>query len=175
MEYTNKIIGMVMVILSTTAYGIILGRDIKARLKELKELKKIVFLMKGEIGFLHTPLLEALENVSFRCDEPFKGMITGFVKYGKEVDKRPFCEIWKEGMIDGISKTHLSKEEKALFMKLGKELGLSDIKTQQNAMDSFLNELDLNINVLEKAVPNKVKLYNSMGIMLGLVIAIIMI
>lgn len=175
MEYTNKIIGMLMVVISTTAYGIILGRDIKARLKELKELKKIVFLMKGEIGFLHTPLLEALENVSYRCEEPFKGMLAGFVKYGKEVDKRPFYEIWEEGMREGISKTHLSKEEKELFMKLGKEFGLSDIKTQQNAIDSFLNELDLNINQLEKVIPNKVKLYNSMGIMLGLVIAIIMI
>ena len=175
MVYTNKIIGMAMVIISTTAYGIILGRDIKARLKEMKELKKIVFLMKGEIGFLHTPLLEALENVSYRCDEPFKGMLISFVEYGKEVDKRPFCEIWEEGMKEGINKTHLSKEEKTLFMKLGKELGLSDIKTQQNAMDSFLNELDMSISMLEKAVPNKVKLYNSMGIMLGLVIAIIMI
>lgn len=175
MEYTNKIIGMAMVIISTTVYGIILGRDIKARLKELKELKKIVFLMKGEIGFLHTPLLEALENVSFRCDEPFRGILTDFVKYGKEVDKRPFSEIWEDGMKDGIAKTHLSKEEKALFMKLGRELGLSDIKTQQNAMDSFHNELDLSINSLEKVLPNKVKLYNSMGIILGIVIAIIMI
>jgi stage III sporulation protein AB len=175
MEYTNKIIGMAMVIISTTAYGIILGRDIKARLKELKELKKIVFLMKGEIGFLHTPLLEALENVSFRCDEPFKEMLINFVKFGRESDRRPFSEIWEEGMNAGISKTHLSKEDKLLFMKFGNELGFSDIKTQQSAMDNFLNELDMSINQLEKIVPNKVKLYNSMGIMLGIVIAIIMI
>ena len=175
MEHTNKIIGMVMVILSTTAYGIILGRDIKLRLKELKELKKIVFLLKGEIGFLHTPLLEALENVSFRCDEPFKQMLLDFVRFGRESNRRPFVEIWDEGIGAGIGKTHLSKEEKQLLLNFGKELGLSDIKTQQNAMDSFLNELEMSINSLEKTVPNKVKLYNSMGIMLGIVIAIIMI
>ncbi len=175
MEYTNKIIGMAMVIIATTGYGIILSRDIKARLKELKELKKIIFLMKGEISFGHTPLLEAFDNVSRRCGTPFKEILNSFVKFGKESDKKPFVEIWNEGMTDLIDKTHLSKDEKELVMKLGGDLGLSDITTQQNAIDSFLNELDLNIKTLEKAVPNKVKLYNSMGIMLGIVIAIIMI
>ncbi len=175
MEYTNKIIGMLMVVIATSGYGFILSRDIKARLKELKELKKIVFLMKGEIGFGHTPVLEAFENVSRRCNEPFKAMLVSFVKYGRESDKKPFCDIWNEGMKELVDKTHLSKDEKEMFMKLGSDLGLSDIKTQQNAMDSFLTELDVNIAALEKTLPNKVKLYNSMGIMLGIVIAIIMI
>lgn len=175
MEYANKIIGMLMVIIATSGYGFILSRDIKARLRELKELKKIMFLMKGEISFGHTPILEGFENVSRRCGEPFKEILTSFVKYGKESDKKPFSDIWNEGMKGLVDKTHLSKDEKDMFMKLGSDLGLSDIKTQQNAMDSFLAELDVNITTLEKAVPNKVKLYNSMGIMLGIVIAIIMI
>ena len=42
-------------------------------------------------------------------------------------------------------------------------------------MDNFLCELDINIESLERETPNKVKLYNSMGIMSGIVIAIIMI
>ena len=175
MEYANKIIGMVMVIIATSGYGFVLSRDIKLRLKELKELKKIIFLLKGEIGFGHTPILEAFDNISRRCVEPFKVMLTSFVEYGKKSDKKPFSEIWNEGMKGLVDKTHLSKDEKEMFMKLGSDLGLSDIKTQQNAMDTFLNELDVNISALEKVVPNKVKLYNSMGIMLGIVIAIIMI
>ena len=85
------------------------------------------------------------------------------------------CVNANDGMTGLIGKTHLSKEEKELFINWGQGLGLSDVRTQENAMDNFLNELDLNIEALEKIVPNKVKLYNSMGIMLGIVIAIIMI
>ena len=138
MEYANKIIGMVMVIIATSGYGFVLSRDIKLRLKELKELKKIIFLLKGEIGFGHTPILEAFDNISRRCVEPFKVMLTSFVEYGKKSDKKPFSEIWNEGMKGLVDKTHLSKDEKEMFMKLGSDLGLSDIKTQQNAMDTWL-------------------------------------
>lgn len=170
-----KLVGMGMVVLATSGYGIILGRDIKHRLKELKELKKIFFLLKGEIGFGHSPILDALETVSGRCSKLFKEILQEFVAYGRSCDKKPFGEIWQEGMKVQIEKTHLSKEERERFINLGNELGLADLNTQQNAIDNFNMELEVHISELERVVPGKVKLYNSMGILLGLVIAIIMI
>lgn len=175
MNWPTKLLGMLMVILATTGYGIVMGKDIKARMSELKELKKIIFLLKGEIGFGHTPLLEAFDNISRRCAEPFKSIIASFVKHGFASDKKPFVEIWQEGMEKELEKTHLSKEEKERFINLGNELGLNDVKTQQNAIDNFAAELDMNIEALDKILPGRVKLYHSMGIMLGIVIAIIMI
>ena len=175
MEWTYKLIGMGLVVFATTGYGIVLGRDIKHRLKELKELKKIFFLLKGEICFGHSPILEALETVSRRCSNPFKIILQEFVVYGKECEKKPFSEIWQDGMKVQMEKTHLSKDERQRFINLGNELGLSDLNTQQNAIDNFNMELEVCICELEKIVPGKVKLYNSMGILLGLVIAIIMI
>ena len=175
METVTKIIGMLMVIVATSSYGFVMSRDLKLRLKELKELKKIIFLLKGEISFGHTPLFDAFDNVSYRSKEPIKGILNEFVQYARTRDMVPFIDIWNDGMPGLISRTHLSKDEIELFLKLGSELGLSDIKTQQNAMDNFLCELDINIESLERETPNKVKLYNSMGIMSGIVIAIIMI
>ena len=170
-----KLLGMGLVVLATTGYGIVLGRDIKQRLRELKELKKIFFLLKGEIGFGHTPILDALESISRRCSKVFKGVLMEFVEYGKNCDKKPFNEIWEEGMRVQLEKTHLSKEERQRFINLGNELGLPDINTQQAAIDNYNMELEVSISELEKVAPGKVKLYNSMGILLGLVIAIIMI
>ncbi len=175
MKYVPKLIGIVLVVFATTSYGIALSRDIKARLSELKELKKIIFLLKGEISFGHTPLLEAFDNIGRRCGEPFKGIIAEFVKHGSESTKKPFNEIWIQGMSAGLAGTHLNKEEQQKVLNLGNELGLSDVKTQQNAIDSFAAELDMDIEQLAGVVPGRVRLYHSMGIMLGIVIAIIMI
>lgn len=170
-----KILGMTLVIFATAGYGIILSRDIKLRLKELKDLKKIFFLLKGEIGFGHMPILDALGIVSERCGKVFKDVLKCFVEYANKTEKRPFADIWTEGMKEQIEKTHLSKEEKARFLNMGTELGLSDVNTQQIAIDNYSMELEIAIAELEKIVPGRVKLYNSMGIMLGIVIAIIMI
>lgn len=175
MNYVPKIIGMVLVVFATTSYGIALSKDIKTRLCELKEMKKIIFLLKGEICFGHTPILEAFDNVSRRCREPFRGIIQSLVKYGYESSKQPFNEIWINGIGNGLVNTHLTKEEQQKILNLGSELGLNDIKTQQNAIDSFAAELDMDIQNLAGVIPGRVKLYNSMGIMLGIVIAIIMI
>ncbi len=175
MKYVPKIIGIVLVVFATTSYGIAMGRDIKARLMELKELKKIIFLLKGEISFGHTPLLEAFDNISRRSKEPFKSIISSFVKYGQESVKKPFSEIWNTGINEKLKKTHLTREEQQKVLDLGNELGLNDIKTQQNAIDSFATELDMDIEQLAGVVPGRVRLYHSMGIMLGIVIAIIMI
>lgn len=175
MKYVPKIIGVILVVFATTSYGIALSRDIKTRLCELKELKKIIFLLKGEICFGHTPILEAFENISRRCREPFKSIIENLVSYGYEGNKKPFNEIWVNGIENGLKKTHLTKEEQQKILNLGNELGLNDVKTQQNAIDSFATELDMDIENLTGIVPGRVKLYHSMGIMLGIVIAIIMI
>lgn len=175
MSISAKIIGMIIIMLSTTGYGIVLSRDIKARLKELKELKKIVFLLKGEIGFGHTPILEAFDNISRRCGEPFKSIIGNFVSYGEKSSKQPFSEIWQQGFSCELHRTHLSKDERERLADLGEELGLNDVKTQQSAIDNYAMELDMNIESLSKILPGRVKLYNSMGLMLGIVIAIIMI
>lgn len=175
MSITAKIIGMIIIMLSTTGYGIVLSRDIKARLKELKELKKIVFLLKGEISFGHTPILEAFDNISRRCGEPFKCIMENLVGYGEKSSKQPFNEIWQQGFGDELHRTHLSKDERERLIAFGEELGLNDVKTQQNAIDNYAMELDMNIETLSKTLPGRVKLYNSMGLMLGIVIAIIMI
>lgn len=175
MRYAPKIMGVVLVIFATTSYGIALSRDIEARLCELKELKKIVFLLKGEICFGHTPILEAFENISRRCREPFKSIIEALVRHGYESSRKPFNEIWLQGIGDELKRTHLTKEEQQKILNLGSELGLNDVKTQQNAIDSFAAELDMDIENLAGVVPGRVRLYHSMGIMLGIVIAIIMI
>ncbi len=175
MSITAKIIGMIIIILSTTGYGIVLSRDIKARLKELKEIKKIVFLLKGEVSFGHTPILEAFDNITRRCGEPFKSIMENLVKCEENSLKQPFSEIWQQGFCCELHRTHLSKEERERLAAFGEELGLNDIKTQQNAIDNYAMELDMNIETLSKIVPGRVKLYNSMGLMLGIVIAIIMI
>ena len=50
MSTFTKICGIAFIVFSTSAYGWVLSRDLKRRLLELRELKKIMFLLRGEIG-----------------------------------------------------------------------------------------------------------------------------
>ncbi len=95
MTVAAKILGGAMVIFSTSAYGFLMSRDLQKRLQELKEIKKIMFLLKGEIGFGMTPILEAAGNIAGRCGSVMSGKRCS----GRDCMKR----IYRSGRKKGCS------------------------------------------------------------------------
>lgn len=175
MTVAAKILGGVMVIFSTSAYGYIMSRDIHKRLLELKEIKKIIFLLKGEIGFGMTPILEAAGNIAGRCTGVMGGILRELEAHNGMVKEGSLGEIWKKVFEKGLRDTHLCEREKERLISLGDSLGLRDTQTQVNALNAYADELDSCIEELAKVLPTKTRLYQSLGVMLGVIITIIMV
>ncbi|MGN0370912.1 MAG: stage III sporulation protein AB [Butyrivibrio sp.] len=170
-----KVFGVILVVFSTSAYGIMLSRDLRSRLNELKEVKKIMFLLKGEIGFGRTPIFEAAGNISDRCRTLFKDILNTFASMEQEARIKNISEIWHDVFENGLKSSHLALQEKERLMSVGDIMGLMDTATQQTAIDAYLTEIEESITSLEKALPVKTRLYNSLGIMLGIIITIIIV
>lgn len=175
MSFLIKGTGVCLVIFAASAYGMMMGKELKARLSELKELKKIMFLFKSEIAYGKTPIFEAAQNISGRCSPFFKKIFEDFCECEKLEKNKMIDEIWKEVMSKGFLNSHLSRQEQNSFIEVGKSLGLMNSDTQEKTIDIYLSELSVSIEELEKTVPAKVKMYNSLGVMLGVIITIIMI
>lgn len=175
MTVAAKILGAVLVIFSTSAYGYLMSRELKKRLLELKEIKKIIFLLKGEIGFGMTPIFEAAGNIAGRCSDVMGGILRKLEAQSQKANKSSLGEIWRDVFEKGLSDTHLSENEKDRLISVGDSLGLADAQTQINILDAYIDELDLGILELEKILPAKTRLYQSLGVMLGVIITIIMV
>lgn len=175
MTVAAKILGGAMVIFSTSAYGFLMSRDLQKRLLELKEIKKIMFLLKGEIGFGMTPILEAAGNIAGRCGSVMGGILRELEAHNGVVKNSSLGDIWKNVFEKGLCNTHLSEREKERLVSLGDSLGLMDTQTQINALEAYMDELDTSIEELSKILPTKTRLYRSLGVMLGVIITIIMV
>ncbi len=175
MTLFTKICGVAFVVFSTSAYGYILSHDLKRRLLELLELKKIMFLLKGEIGYGLTPVFEAMGNIARRVSQPFSEILSSFAEREKEIKECPFKDMWEQEFEKGMTSLHLSNAEKERLIGLGSSIGLNDYKTQQTAIEAYMQELENAISELEKCLPAKTKLYRSLGVMLGIVITIIIV
>ncbi len=175
MTLFTKICGVAFIVFSTSAYGYVLSRDLKSRHLELLELKKIMFLLKGEIGYGLTPVFEAMGNIALRVSKPFSGILESFAKREKETKECSFADMWEQEFGQGLSSSHLSVAEKERLMGLGSSIGLNDYKTQQTAIEAYMQELENSIAELEKCLPAKTRLYRSLGVMLGVVITIIIV
>lgn len=173
MRLCAKIIGAVLIIASCTGYGFALSFELKKRLNELREIKKIMFFLKGEIEYGLTPIFDAISEIAQRADGELKNVLLALIK--EQNSSEDFAVIWERVMTKELVRTNLCNEEKERLTALSKSLGLPDKKMQQHAIDNYLDELNVSINTLTGELPKKVRLYRCLGLMCGIMITIIIV
>lgn len=169
-----KIIGCSLIILSSAGMGFFFSNEMRRRVDELRELRKLVLLLRGDIRYGNTPLPEAVSAIARRhqgCFEAFFGKVSAGLN---ELSGLTFQEIWKDAVEKELVNTSLSKRDKQQLMQFGENLGYLDKEMQMNTLDLFLSQLEEETNELSKTVKEKSYLYNSLGIMAGIFISIIM-
>lgn len=169
-----RIIGAILVIISCSGLGFYMAAQWNEHLKTVENLRKLIFLLKGEIVYANSPLAEAFERTGRKA-----GGVIGdlFFKVSERLSLQngeTFYSIWQEE-ISGLSKeVCLSKEDKDQLKGLGEHLGYLDTGMQERTILLYLEQLDLTIEYLRKHKQEKSRLYTSLGIMGGLFLTIVM-
>ena len=65
-----KIIGCILILGASTFGGFFYSEAFKHRLKQLNEVERSIYQLQNEIIYTHTPIPEALENVSIKGIKP---------------------------------------------------------------------------------------------------------
>jgi stage III sporulation protein AB len=169
-----KIIGCVLILTSSAGMGLYFSGELKNRINDLKELKKIIFLLRGDIRYANTPLPEAVQALSVRHDGKYKKFLQKISERLYELGGVSFCTIWKEAVSKELDNTSLNKKDLAALGQFGENLGYLDKDMQINTIDLYLEQIEEEIKDLSHNVKQKTYLYNSLGILGGIFITIIM-
>ncbi|WP_396276628.1 hypothetical protein [Haloimpatiens lingqiaonensis] len=62
-----KIIGSLIIIISSTYTGFYYGGEFKKRVEQLREFEKAVYLLKNEMFYTYTSLPDAFKSISFKA------------------------------------------------------------------------------------------------------------
>ncbi|MGF7143444.1 stage III sporulation protein AB [Anaerotaenia torta] len=170
-----KGIGCVMVILSSAGIGFYFSSEMKSRIEDLKELKKLIGLLKGDIRYGNTPLPEAISAIAGRYRGSFRSFFCRTSARLMELSGQTFTEIWKNAVEQELVKTSLSKKDRLALISFGENLGYLDKDMQMNTFELYLSQLEEEIGELTRTVKERSYLYNSLGIMAGVFISIVMI
>ena len=95
--------------------------------------------------------------------------------YPKLMEGKTIADIWKEGVEQKLSGLALSKQDKEALIHFGSNLGYLDKDMQLSTIDLYIATLETEIEEATKTVKEKSYLYNSLGIMAGLFVTIILI
>lgn len=170
-----KIIGCILVITSSTGMGFYFSNEIRCRIDDLKELRKLIGLLRGDIRYASTPLPEAINSIHRRHGGSFQAFFEYVSTRLCELSGQTFTEIWKAAAEKKLDNTSLNKKDKLHLIQFGENLGYLDKEMQINTIDLYLTQLEEELNDLSKTVKEKAYLYNTLGIMAGIFITIILI
>lgn len=176
-----KIVGAAMVIGGASGCGFWLAGQYGQRLRELEQLRQMIFLLKGQILYANAPLAEAFETVGSRTEGELAGLFLAVAERIEGQQGESFYQMWQEE-IEKLGKSGkqpgglaISKSDRQTLMSLGEHLGFLDRDMQERNLLLYLEQLDMRIQQMREHKQERCRLYTSLGIMGGLFLTVLLV
>ena len=170
-----KGIGALLILASAAGIGVSFSNDFKRRCMELRLLKQMIYMLRGEIKYTKTPLPDAFASIAVRMKEPFGSFLEELAKQMENPENGTFGELWQAQIKAQLSGTHLKREDKEQLGSLGEVLGYLDLEMQLSSIELYLEQLELRIRESQEAARTKQKLYQSLGVAGGIFLVILLV
>ena len=169
-----KLIGSIIVLLSSGFLGYILSTDCKKRPQQLRELQSLLQMFENRISYLSDIVTEAFDRIC-SCTGSEVGIFFAAASRKLKSDRSIGASgAWETAVRENIKKTSLNKEDEEILVSFGKILGSSDLEGQVKNIRLTVNQLNLQEEKAEHARNKNEGMYRSLGILGGLAVVIIL-
>ncbi|MCL1935558.1 MAG: stage III sporulation protein AB [Defluviitaleaceae bacterium] len=168
-----RILGTILIILSTTLLGTYFGNIYGFRVKDLKEIRKALVILKSEIDYTQSPLHHAAFNISEKLSMPISKIFKEFSNLLKEKVFPPIA--LEKSFSKYASDTYLTTDDFYQLNSFGKTLGYLDKNLQISTINLTISYLDERIEEQMLIYLKNKKLYQTLGILSGLLVVVVLI
>ena len=169
-----KTAGIILILFSGTGLGLCKSMELTARLKILEKLAQLLLLLKGEIRCTGATLEDAFLDAAAKMPGEYRLFLKETAGWLQQRPGITFDEIFRECAVRLLPLYKLSEEERESFLSLGEKLGYLDREMQVAQLTLLEEELDYRIKILKSAMPKQQKTYQSMGILGGILLAVLL-
>lgn len=161
---------LIFILIISTYIGFYKSKEYIKRVEELKKYENALNMFKAKIEFTYAPIKEIFENISKSIYQNQNNIFKMTIENLKYKD---ISEVWINSIenYDGS----LNKEDKEIIKMFGKLLGKTDKNGQISEIKLSQNFIEAQIEKAEIEKLKNVKLYRSLGIIVGLGIIVIFI
>jgi len=164
----QKIIGSIIVVAVCSVMGFEKSRELQLHLKELEELKKVFILLRSEMQYTRVTFVEMFLKISKKIEGLYRSWLIQLSETLEKHEKGTLQEAWELAILDSLKESRLTIEEKEELCRVGSSLGYPE------AIELYLEQLELSIQRTREELKNKNKLYQSMGILCGIFLVIVL-
>ena len=163
-----KIIGSIFIITATTGIGFSRSKELQNHLNTLEELKTLFCLLRSELQYTHAPFAEVFSKISTKTSTPYREWLLNLSQRLMNKTRGSFWEIWCLSIEEDLQKRNLKEDELEELKTVGKNMEYIE------SLDLFIEQLEYRIKNTREAYRSKRKLCQSMGIMGGIFLVILL-
>ncbi len=168
-----KIIGSAFIVLASGLLGFYFSNIEGFRISDLLEMKRALSILRAEIEYSKMPLAEAVLNVYNRVKVPVRTIFKTFLELLKENKGVPVAELWSKAVGSVGKAAYFNKEDIEQLSAFGNALGFLDEDMQTKNIAITMNYIDDTIKALNEGRAKNKKMYQSLGVLSGLLLVII--
>ncbi|CAM2077982.1 MULTISPECIES: stage III sporulation protein SpoIIIAB [Clostridia] len=161
-----------LMFLICTFIGFFLGENYKRRSIHLKEFQKALLLLNNEIIYANTPLPDALLEVSKKVSEPVSDIFSDMALALENGYTGSIYESFENAYEKTKEKINLTSDDNKIISDFFKTLGSSGVTGQDKIFKLTLDNIDINYKEARKFEKENIKLYRTLGLSIGAMLAI---
>lgn len=164
----QRFLGSVFIILSCSGLGFEKANELNRHVKQLEELKKIFTMLQSELRYHKISFSELFDIVSQKTDGIFRKWMQTLSENLSGHGNGTFQDIWIQSIEESFQYSGLKKEEIEELKCLGTSLGYLE------SIGLYLEQLEIMIQNARNETIHLKKLYQSIGILGGIFLVIIL-
>lgn len=168
-----KILGCILILTAGTGIGFKASQRLMQQNESLKQMKKMLVLLKAEIRYHHSYLGQAFLAIAARIDPDFAVFLRAVAEKMEEKGGTTLEKIWEQEVYDKLSDTGLEEKHLKKLAGLGSTLGFLDQETQLSTIDLLLEQLEEDIKENKRRLREDGKLYQYLGVMGGILVVLV--
>lgn len=163
-----KWIGSILIIGACSGIGFTKSKELQNHLSELEEIKKLFYLLRSELQYTRAPFAEVFEKIATKVKSPYKEWL---ISTGQKLSKKTqgsFWEIWCQSITEDLKESKLKEDEIEELITVGKNLEYIE------SLNLFIEQIEYRVKNTREIYRSKRKLCQSMGIMGGIFLVILL-
>ena len=169
-----KIFGCIIILIGFSIIGIYYAYKPIYRKNDLLEMKRALLALSSEITFFSS-INEAILNIEKNMQKPIKNIFIKFRENLEEKRGEELSTLWTDALQNGCYETYFNKEDIENINIVGKIIGSFDIGLNIDGLNIVIDYINSTVNHLDNEKNKTFKMYQSLGILSGLIIIILLI
>lgn len=160
-------------VLCTGGLGFMKGQRLRKRIRMLEQLVRLLEHMERELEFGREPL----PQVMLKLSEKNTGSLQMFLQHTSrqlQQGKAGVAVVFADNVRKYLSDGDLLAEDLSGLCRLGTELGYPDRQLQIHTVSVYRQEIKGLLEELKKQYPGSCRLYRTMGMAVGILLAVLL-